>query len=359
VFPFDLLNSEAQARNLNWPMSKAINQKEVDRIASYVEACCELEREPFFGKDEKLTFRHAGNRWTFTFGDRFHFRSALISFRRLWMKKEPSNWEKTVEALKIPGLPNGVASFALHHENQIRNALKRDTHLLKLKMPSDRILDLWLNTVFAHGGLEGPNKRSEFEATVDQYGHAVFEYCFRSLVQEIGFEFLNISSLAAKPALDHCKQSFGLSPSFRLGAAFGAKRREKTHEGHIVVREGSSEFFSEETIEERFKRVLERYEHKEIQFVFKHLDVSISELLLSVLRHSSLSDVLESLGGRLELKTLKLGETRQPGQNYRASWAINRSRIDLLEDCVVVTDENGIEALNAALAKFRKQLLDG
>jgi hypothetical protein len=67
-------------------MSRTINQKDVDRVASFVEACFELGKEPFWGKDEKLGFQGAEDRWTFTFGDRFHFRSALISFRRLFMK---------------------------------------------------------------------------------------------------------------------------------------------------------------------------------------------------------------------------------------------------------------------------------
>ena len=72
-------------------MSKPVDQKCVDQIASFVEACAELKNEPFFGKDEKLSFRSSGNRWTFTFGDRFHFRSALISFRRLWINRSPIN----------------------------------------------------------------------------------------------------------------------------------------------------------------------------------------------------------------------------------------------------------------------------
>jgi hypothetical protein len=339
-------------------MNKLINQKTLDGIASFVEASEELEREPFFGKDEKLSFGGSGDRWTFKFGDRFHFRSALISFRRVWMPSEPSNWEKVVRVLQSPDWPHGISSSAEYHEKQVRAVLNRDSHLIKLKMPSHRIVDLWLNTVFAHGGLEGSNKRSDFEAVVDQHGHAVFEFCFRSLVREIGFEFLNISNLAAKPALNHCGQKLGVSPSFRVGVAFGAKRKEKTKEGHVVIREGSSEFFTEETIEETFNRVLERREHKEIQFIFKSLEVNANELLRSVLRSSSLTGLLGTLGGRLDIKHLELSNAHRGGEKFRASWAINRSRIDVLEECVVVTDEEGIKALNIAFVKFQKELLD-
>lgn len=337
-------------------MSNPVDPKSVDQVASFVEACEELKKEPFFGKDEKLSFRSSGNRWTFTFGDRFHFRSALISFRRLWMPTEPSNWIEVVEILKNPNLPKGTTLSAEYHEKKIRDVICREAHWLNLIMPSSRIIDLWLNTVFAHGGLEGKNKRSDFEATVDQYGHAVFEFCFRSLVQEIGHEFLNLSSMAAKPALDFYSQNTGLSPSFRIGAAFGEKRKGQTKEGHLVIREGSSEFFSEETLEEKFNRILERHENREIQFVFKNLDVSINELLRVTLDNTSLAQLLAALDGRLEIKTLKFGEIK-PQEGFRAGWAINRSPINVFDDCVVITDEDGIKTLDVALGKFRQQLL--
>jgi hypothetical protein len=162
--------------------------------------------------------------------------------------------------------------------------------------------------------------------------------------------------MAAKPALEFYSQNASLSPSFRIGAAFGEKRKEQTKEGHLIIREGSSEFFSEETLEERFSRILERYENREIQFVFKHLDVSVNELLRATLNHLSLSQLLASLDGRLEIKVLKFGEIK-PEEKFRAAWAINRSPVNVLDDCVVHTDEEGAKALDLALGKFRQQLL--
>jgi hypothetical protein len=41
-------------------VSETASQQDIDRIASFVEACGELEKEPFFSKDEKLSFRSAG-----------------------------------------------------------------------------------------------------------------------------------------------------------------------------------------------------------------------------------------------------------------------------------------------------------
>ena len=215
-------------------MSKPIDQKCVDQVASFVEACAELKNEPFFGKDEKLSVRSSGNRWTFTFGNRFHFRSALISFRRLWMPTEPSNWVEVVEILKNPDLPKGTTLSAEYHEKNIRAVISREAHWLNLKMPSSRIINLWLNTVFAH--------------------------------------------------------------------------------------------------------------------------VSVNELLRATLNNVSLAQLLAALDGRLEIKTLKFGEIK-PAEGFHAGWAINRSPINVMDDCVVITDEEGVKVLDVALGKFRQQIL--
>ena len=143
---------------------------------------------------------------------------------------------------------------------------------------------------------------------------------------------------------------------FELEQHLARKEGEKTKEGHLIIREGSSEFFSEETLEEKFTRILSRFENKEIQFVFKHLDVSVNELLCVTLRSSSLSQLLESIDGRLEITASEFGELKL-NEKFRGSWAIGHSRMDVLDDCVVATDEAGAKALDLALGKLRAQLL--
>jgi hypothetical protein len=58
-------------------------QEEVDSIASYIEAVTELQTEPFFSRDEPRSIAGSGDKFTYRLGDRFHFRSALITFRRM------------------------------------------------------------------------------------------------------------------------------------------------------------------------------------------------------------------------------------------------------------------------------------
>lgn len=56
-----------------------------------------------------------------------------------------------------------------------------------------------------------------------------------------------------------------MNASFRPGSAFGTKRRERTSDGELIIREGSSEYFSEETYEQRFYRVLRRQEFNNLR----------------------------------------------------------------------------------------------
>lgn len=64
--------------------------QEVDSLGAFIEAVEELEREPFFRPDDKLKIVIQNGKTRYEFGDRFHFRSALVSFRRVWLEGEAS-----------------------------------------------------------------------------------------------------------------------------------------------------------------------------------------------------------------------------------------------------------------------------
>src|SRR4051812_20613663 len=56
-------------------LSDVITQKEVDAVASLVEAAGELDVEPFFGVDEPFTTTSGSSEYRIVYqlGDRFHF----------------------------------------------------------------------------------------------------------------------------------------------------------------------------------------------------------------------------------------------------------------------------------------------
>ena|SRR5437763_8019684 len=96
-------------------------QDEVDSLASFVEAIAELDSEPFFSRDEPRTLSISGDKFTYHLGDRFHFRSALITFRRIWMKGDAENFDHVCNVIwkfTTPP-PNGFLSF-------IRDAVQKE-----------------------------------------------------------------------------------------------------------------------------------------------------------------------------------------------------------------------------------------
>lgn len=352
-------------------MPLRVTQPEVDALASFVEACRELEKEPFFGKDEKCSFHGDGeDRWTFNLGDRFHFRSALVSFRRIWMPKEPSSWRKVAAILQREGMPENIIACSRIHSALIEHDSGREDHLLGFKLAGHRVIDLWLNTVFAHGGIEGKNKRAEFEAISDRFGHALFEYTFRILVLSIGRFCCNLSSQGVVPALELIKDDCGLTPSFRIGAPFGVKRKEKTREGHTVIRQGSSAFFSEETFEERFQRILSRFEN--LSYILKHVGRDPGEIWRAALKAETFASLLEALDGRLDVVEQSPAEgsiisgfsacfwIRPPAPDLRArlTWqTAPHALVNISREAVVVTTALGQQLLDDEWQDFRRDLV--
>jgi hypothetical protein len=284
-------------------LGDVITQKEVDAVASLVEAAGELDLEPFFGVDEPFTTTSGSSEYRIIYqlGDRFHFRSALISFRRIWMPTEPSHWRKVSRILSQAEIPGPIRTQASLQAQIIENFIRGRGPRTDKEMERDKIVDLWLNTVFAHGGVAGRNKRSDFEAAADKYGQGRFEFEFRMCVKLAGEMFRALSKNAAKPALDVFKDQLSLQPSFRIGAAFGTKRKEVTKHGELIIRQASSEHFSEETFEERFHRILRRRHFQSFAFLLPRFDLTPVDILKAVVTATSFVAFVEKLGGSLEV----------------------------------------------------------
>jgi hypothetical protein len=232
-------------------------------------------------------------------------------------------------------------------------------------MSGERIVELWLNTVFAHGGIEGKNRRTDFESAVNQFGHGAFEWSFRYVVKWIGNGFLDISNSAAKPALAFYQTNYSLSPSFKITAAFGTRRKENTPEGHLIIREGSTEYFSNETFEQRYVRILNRDEHHDLQYIFQFLDCTVTEMLRAILSTNSLAAMLNVLEGGLEIQRFDNLTEIKSAHLKTLSW-VSATRnfpqsqfpIHVYEDRIVVTNEKGLAVAEKLLTHFRMQLLE-
>jgi hypothetical protein len=341
-----------------------VTKDDVDAVASFVEAANELDLEPFFGKDEQFSQSGSAEHKTiFHLGDRFHFRSALISFRRIWMPREPSHWKTVTGVLTRQNMPAKISLQASLQAQLIEDFILKPEPYLNNEMAGSRVVDLWLNTVFAHGGISGPNKRSDFEVTANKYGQGRFEYAFRTRVRWAGEMFRALSKDAAKPALEFFGDELSLRPSFQIGAAFGTKRKEVTKHGELIIRQASSEHFSEETFEQRFQRILKRTHFDNLAFVLRQFDRTPVEILKAVFAAVSFADLLQKLGGDLEIAPENLDDDNRIADGFCASCTIYDNYYQLYGRAMISrqgkvrTAQKAVMILDRQFATFREELL--
>jgi hypothetical protein len=158
--------------------------------------------------------------------------------------------------------------------------------------------------------------------------------------------------MAARPALAFYAETYQLNPSFKMGAAFGLERKEKTDEGHVIIRKGSSEFFSEEKFEERFFRILERHNHADIKFLLNHLSKEKPVLIRAVLRGNKISELIEILEGRLCVVNKKTDDSFERN-GLMASCSMAGGRMEVFTGGVVETHLDAISALDEMLTRFK------
>lgn len=190
---------------------------------------------------------------------------------------------------------------------------------------------------------------------MEAHGHAAFEFTCRKAVRLIGTHFINLSRLAARPALEHYETTAGIKPSFQIGAAFGAKLRERTADGQLIIRQASSEFFQEEGMADRFTRILGRPEHRDIRYVLDNLEATSAELLRVILLSDSIVGMLKELEGEMRLASMEGDVTGNPG--IRSSSGIGPTRVNVYLNNIVESDSVGVPALDDAFKILRDQVL--
>jgi hemin uptake protein HemP len=280
-------------------------QEDVDSLAAFIEAAEELQQEPFFGPDEKLTLGHNGKNYYYNFGDRFHFRSALVSFRRIWLNDEASNFRRISNIIcKF----EGDESSALLWLPMIREEHER---IEKVRIsPSNNLknkelVDLWLNAVFAHNNIVQKRKnpkhldRIDFERFANELGYAEFEYSFRMAVRQFGLCYRNLLKCVAKPTLFKWSAKYDLNPSFKIGAPFGRGMEETTKDGAKVTRKASTQYWNPETSEQKLNRLLSRYELGQFGQILNRLNVP--NLIEVIHRAKSYEEVIRDCGFQIEL----------------------------------------------------------
>ncbi|MGH8048468.1 MAG: hypothetical protein ACREKL_14595 [Chthoniobacterales bacterium] len=333
-------------------------QEEIDSLALFLQATVELGNEPFFSRDEPRGLSKAGERMTFHLGDRCHFRSALITFRRIWIDGDREFFPNISKILR--SYLTDEETTALNAVEQRIAATRKSKSNFGVQMSGSEVIELWLHAVFAHSGTS--KQRQQFDQTIENYGHGAFEYTCRFLVGEIGRAYQEVAIRFVVPLLDDWHTRFASAPSFSMGSAFGTKRREKTKEGHLIIRKGSSEYFSEETYEQRFRRILGRY--RNLDSSFQVLPFSDRELLKLVLKHNCFEAIVEESDFEIAIVEHVPDPQTLMNQPGPSNWVgldsigeTNWSAIFFREDIATV-NQDGLNILNALFQQFKAELID-
>lgn len=334
-----------------------ISQKQIDILASFCEAASELQDEPFLNKDEPRGYSICGEKVTFRFGDRFHLKSALVPFRRIWMPNEPSYW---IEITKL--IRKYDAHFFLnHHEDSINAIIANCVHPFSLNYSTKDLINLWLNTVFAHGGIKGSTKRSDFEKMINDFGHGPVECAFREAVWKICIEIININNLCVRPLLIESEMNLGLKPSFKLNYAFGRASTEFPRLNETIERISSTKYSPVESFQQRVQRIMKRQEFSTLFFLLKNpiennincidiftLNLGLKELFLKLnFKYEEVELITERIEQNARMRT---------GVLIRSDSGFSLEPLIIDDDNKLILTKRGAEELGKALNRFYKTL---
>jgi uncharacterized protein (DUF1684 family) len=281
----------------------APSQLEIDLLAVFIETAEELRHEPFFDLYENTRYSTQDKKlYVIEFGDRFHLRSALIPFRRMWRNGEDSYYADILDLIVKyePNAAPAAASFRSTHERlETKPALPPHVTL-----PGKEVVDGWLYSVFVHTNLKrsrtrpGDYDRRIFEQNVKAFGHAWYEYAFRETVRSAGWTYFQIVDWLAQPLFNRWRAA-KYEPSFQISYAFGTAKREKMPDGTVIIRRSSSLYGVDETLIQKFFRLLRRFSN--LKDIFKSLRMSDEELLKRFVEARSIRELIKAAGFEFHL----------------------------------------------------------
>jgi len=246
---------------------------EVEAIAKYAVVADELEHEPFMSPDshDGLVFVGAEKKMHARFGHPAFLKSALMPFRKLWMRSEPCHFATVRDLLfELFGektrpadfLTPQVSAYRLFYEGPHERSLAEPLEPLlatqKVKTVED-LINVWLNTHVVHTGKTerlGRFELKDFDEVLAQAGRARFEAKFRTSLHLIGYNsYLSLNRVLVRPIFSRLLQ-LGYTPSFETRAAlkFGPYPKQEDE----IRLDDPFWHLDKESEEETFDRLLKR-----------------------------------------------------------------------------------------------------
>lgn len=208
----------------------SVTQKEFDELAIFVAVASELRQEPFFSEDNHDSLCRVGdNLFHAFFGHPAFLKSAVLPFRKLWLKSEPCAFEM-IRDFVFKVFPD--QSFA--HQQFFWFYTNYDRQLAQIvgdhaDLTVKDVLEIWLYTHAVHAGPKSALKKQaaknphrtlgEFDRWVETLGREKFEYSFRLNLRVIGSIFAAFEKELAGPLLCRLKLERGMRPGFEVQSA--------------------------------------------------------------------------------------------------------------------------------------------
>ena len=337
-------------------------QTEVDLLAVFIETAEELRREPFFDLHELSSVTSRGDKLVeVEMGDRFHFRSALIPFRRLWREGEDTHYNTILSLIERHDRSSSCTVASLRDAHRKLEASSRNWPA-HVNIATKELVDGWLYSVFIHTnvGKRRRNNASSFDRLtfaewVKNFGHASLEYAFREAVRSAGFIYFQILDCLAKP-LSHKWAHSGHTPQFTSTPAFGSAKRERMQDGTVVIRKSSSLYGVDETLLQRFDRLLRRF--SALRGLLSDLRMKEEELLKATVTSRTIREIIAEAGMELHVS-----EYYQPSPAQREATrqfidekTLKMCNVILRGEGLIIADRNAIRVWSRDYARFKELL---
>ncbi len=252
-----------------------ITREEADAVARFIEAARELRESPFFGEDEPKTGWSVdpgskGGVADITVGSSQVLTQMLLPFRRIWMKKEPSNFYKICNILRrhnpSPDMQSFIDSIRADH-GRCSKQWPTSTDSMECRQTPEDFVNSYLNNLIAHSEKD-ESKANQFAELRDEIGHSKAEALFRIALQAIGCCYINVLPVA-EGALKFWAEKKNVTPSQAVRKSMSRDGVQVNADGTTITR-GSA---TPETVEQTTTRLLARDSMSHLALLLKYLSL--------------------------------------------------------------------------------------
>ena len=304
------VGQSASATDPNTKMSP-LTQTEFDQLATFVAVAEELSMEPFVSDDnhEKLTHSKSASgsdRFIAFFCHPAFLKSALMTFRKLWLESEPCEFQK-IRDLVFRAHPDQaqLAGYRPWFYEIYSGQLDAPAASEWAKGSRKDILDIWIYTQAVHAGPKQTKKGKswgkftlqDFDQWTERIGREKFEFLFRTSLRTVASVYVEFLRKIARPLFVSLQRDFKMVPGFEAAAAL--KYNPYPDPRYSIEFDDVFWHLNRETMEETFERLLARHTYGILDNFFRAYFDSKRQALAAVCESDGFTALLASTGAVL------------------------------------------------------------